>query len=90
MTIEWDLHGWNLLTAHDDPSLVGAREEFLAWVAEVPQPHRLDLDQRLKSKLDHAHFSARLELFVHHYHASNGWNVQIHHQLAYSDKHPDF
>lgn len=90
MSIQWDIRGWKRLTVHDDPPLVAAREEFLAWLAEVPEAHRADLDARLRSDLDHAHLSARLELFVHHYFRSNGYEPKIHPHLAHSPNHPDF
>lgn len=86
----WDIRGWRRLTVHDDPPLVAAQEEFLAWLAEVPEPHTVDLDARLRSELDHAHLSARLELFVHHYFCSNWWAVKIHPQVADSLNRPDF
>ena len=86
----WDIRGWKRLTVHEGPPLVGARQRFLAWLAEVPEPHSVDLDARLRSDLDYAHLPARLELFVHHYFLSNGWEVQIHPQVAYSPNRPDF
>ncbi len=85
-----DVRGWRRLTVHEDPPLVAAREEFLAWLEDVPEPYRVDLDARLRSELDHAHLSARLELYVHHCFRSNGWEVQIHPQVAYSSNRPDF
>ena len=90
MSIQWDIRGWKRLTVHDDPPLVAARKEFLAWLAEVPEAHRADLDARLRSDLDDAHLSARLELFVHHYFRSNGREPQIHPKVAHSSNRPDF
>ena len=52
---QYDVRGWKRLTVREDPQLVAAREEFLAWLGEVPNPHRVDLDARLRSELDHAH-----------------------------------
>jgi hypothetical protein len=86
----WDVRGWKQLTIHEDPQLTAAREEFLAWLAEVPGPHRTDLERRLQSELDHNHLSARLELFVYHYFCSNGWDVQVHPQVVQSPNRPDF
>ena len=51
---------------------------------------RADIEARLRSNREHAHFSACLELFVHHYFHSNGWNVQTHPTMAHSPNHPDF
>ena len=70
--------------------MVAARDEFLEWLMEIPPAGRADIDARLRSTREHAHFSARLELFVHHYFHSNGWNVQIHPTMAHSPNHPDF
>ena len=85
----WDLRGWKRLTVRDAPPLIAAREELLAWLAEVSKPHRVDLDARLRSKDDN-HFSARLQLFVHNYFHSRGWGVQVHPTVAQSPNHPDF
>jgi hypothetical protein len=60
----WDVRGWKRLTVHNDPSLVTAREEFLSWLAEVPEPTRSACEKRLKSKYDHAHLAVRLELYA--------------------------
>lgn len=90
MTTNWDIRGWKHLTVHEDPPLVAAREEFLAWLSEVPEPHNIDLGRRLKSQLNHPHFSARLELFSHHHFVSDEWNVTIHPDLPDTPNHPDF
>lgn len=90
MTIEWDIRGWRRLTVRDDPPFVAAREEFLKWLTEVPEPHRTDLHRRLKSRLDHAHFSARLELFIHHYFTAQDWCTQIHPEMPRTGNRPDF
>ena len=86
----WDLHGWDLLTAHDDPALVASRKEFLQWLQEVPQPHQTELKARLESKLDHPHYSARQELAIHHYFQVNKWKVRIHPEVPNSPNRPDF
>ena len=86
----YDVRGWKRLTVHEDRPLVAAREEFLAWLGEVPEPSRVDLEARLRSDLDSAHLPARLELFVHHHLRSNNWEVQIHPQVAHTSNRPDF
>lgn len=86
----WDLHGWNLLTAHDAPALVASRKEFLQWLEEVPQPHQTELKARLESKLDHPHYSARQELAIHHYFQVNKWKVRIHPEVPNGPNRPDF
>ncbi|MFC2067702.1 hypothetical protein ACFLTP_01625 [Chloroflexota bacterium] len=47
----WNLRGWERLSAHDDPPLVVARQEFLTWLAEVPEPFQISWKQRLESKV---------------------------------------
>jgi hypothetical protein len=86
----WDLRGWKHLTVHDDPPLVAARQEFLSWLAEVPEPNRTVWEGRLKSELDHPHFSVRLELYLHHYFKSNDWHIDIEPEMLGSLNKPDF
>ena len=90
MSAIWDVHGWGHLAVNNDPPLLAARKEFLEWLDEVPEPHRSDLESRLKSRLDHAHFSARLELYIHHYAISRGWPTTIHPDVPGTANHPDF
>jgi hypothetical protein len=75
---------------HDDPPLVVAKQEFLSWLAEVPEPNRSAWEGRLKSELDHPHFSVRLELYLHHYFRSNGWHINIEPDMFGSPNKPDF
>ena len=86
----WDVRGWKRLTVRDEPPLSVVREEFLSWLNEVPDPNRKDLEQRLKNKDDGPHFSARLEIFLHHYFLSSGWEVLSHPTLPNTQNHPDF
>jgi len=87
----WDVRGWKRLTVHDDPPLVAARQEFLSWLAEVPEPHQTSWTQRLKSNLDdHPHLSVRLELYLHHYFKSNGWDIKIEPEMPGTLNKPDF
>ena len=88
--VDWDIRGWRRLTAHDDPPLVAARNEFVAWLHEVPERQRTGLGSRLKSELDHPHLSARLEIFVHHHFAADGWSIQIEPALPHTRNRPDF
>lgn len=90
MGLQWDVRGWSRLNIHDDPPLIAAREEFLKWLDEVPEPHRLDLGRRLTSSLDDQHLSARLELFTHHHFITDGWSATIHPNLPHTENHPDF
>lgn len=86
----WDIRGWQRLIVHDDPPLVAARNEFLNWAVEMPEAARADIGARLRSSIDHAHLSARLELFVHHYLTASGWAVEIHPELVETTNRPDF
>jgi len=75
---------------HDGTPLVAARQEFLSWLAEVPEPNCTLWEGRLKSEQDHPHFSVRLELYLHHYFKSNGWHVDIEPEMLGSPNKPDF
>ena len=86
----WDVRGWQRLTVHDDLPLVAARQEFLSWLAEVPEPVRTVWRGRLESGLDHPHLSVRLELFLHHYFKNNNWSVEIEPEMTESPNRPDF
>lgn len=90
MTGKWDIHGWENLTANNNPTVVRAREEFLSWLEEVPDSRRTSWDKRLRSDQDHPHFSVRLELFLHHYLTSNRWGLAIEPDVHGSDHKPDF
>jgi hypothetical protein len=86
----WDVRGWKRLTAHDDPPLPAARQEFLSWLAEVPESWQSKWRGRLKSDLDHPHYSVRLELYLHHYFRSNDWDIEIEPERPGSPNKPDF
>ena len=86
----WDVRGWKRLTIHDDPPLVNAREEFLSWLAEVPEPNRSAWEKRIKSKYDYVHLAVRLELYLHHYFKNNNWRVEIEPNMPGSPNKPDF
>ncbi|MCL4459791.1 MAG: hypothetical protein M1136_11830 [Chloroflexi bacterium] len=86
----WNVRGRKRLTIHDDPPLVVARQEFLSWLAEVPEPPQTAWRQRLESDLDHPHLSVRLELYLHHYFKSECWAVDIEPEMPRSPNKPDF
>jgi len=86
----WDIRGWKHLTVHNDPPRVAARQEFLSWLTEVPEPHQSVWGGRLKSDLDHPHFSVRLELYLHHYFKSNDWGIEIEPEMRGSSNKPEF
>jgi hypothetical protein len=87
---EWDVRGWRRLTVHDDPPLLAARREVLAWLDEVPQSARRVLESRLQSDLDHPHLSARMELFLHNHFVSKSWPVSLEPEVPESPNKPDF
>ncbi len=86
----WDVRGWKRLTIHDDPPLVAARQEFLSWLTEVPEPHQTAWRRRLESDLDHPHYSVRLELYLHHYFKGNDWGIKIEPEMPGNPNKPDF
>lgn len=86
----WDVRGWKRLVIHDAPQLVAAREEFLSWLEEVPEPYQTAWRRRLESDLDHPHYSARLELYLYHYYKSAGWGIEIEPEMPQSPNRPDF
>ena len=78
------------MSANNDPPLVGAREEFLHWLDEVPELNRNSWQQRLLSNQDHPHFSVRLELYLHHHFKANSWSIGIEPDMVGSPNKPDF
>ena len=62
--MKFNIHGWEHLSGNH-PEIVGIRKDVLQQLGEVSEPHRSVWDKRLKSKLDHSHFSVRLEIYLH-------------------------
>lgn len=87
---KWDVRGWKRLTVHDEPPLLGARREVVAWLDGVPAPARKGLESRLQSDLDHPHLSARMELFLHNHFLSKPWPVSLEPEVPGSPNKPDF
>ncbi len=46
--------------------------------------------KRLKSKLDHSHFSTRLEIYLYHFFKERGWDIDIEPELPDTSNKPDF
>ena len=86
---KYNVRGWGHLSG-DKPVIVEARKEVLRQLREVPESHRDSWEKRLKSKLDHSHFSVRLELYLHHFFKERGWKVDIEPDLPYITNRPDF
>ncbi|MCH8898105.1 MAG: hypothetical protein IIC33_07415, partial [Chloroflexi bacterium] len=78
------------MAVHDDAPLPAAKTEFLAWLEEVAEPHQSVWGSRLRSNLDHPHFSVRLELFLHHYFKEHGYKTEIEPEMAVSPNKADF
>ena len=86
----WNVRGWDNL-AGANPGIVAAREELMRWLYQVPPGAERDSWRaRLTSKLDHPHFSVRLELYLHHFFKERGWEVDIEPELAGANGRPDF
>jgi hypothetical protein len=65
--------------------------EWLQWLEGVDDPHeRARLDSALKGADAAGHFSARLELFLHHALRGAGYSVEWHPTLDSTRKTPDF
>ena len=84
-----NVHGWERLSG-DNAEVVAARNEVLQKLREVPEPHQSDWEKRLKSKIDHPHFSVRLEIYLHRYFKEQGWEIEIEPELPGTLNKPDF
>ena len=85
----WNVRGGDHLKG-DNPGVTAAREEILQMLSEVPDPHRSNWKHRLKSKLDHSHFSTHLEIYLHHFFKERGWGIEIEPDLPDTTHKPDF
>lgn len=86
---KFSIHGWEHLSG-DNPEGAEAGNEVIRQLDEVPNPHRLVWEKRLKSKLDHPHFSVRLEVYLHHFFKERGWDIEIEPSLPNTINRPDF
>ena len=85
----WSARGWQRLEG-EHPRTVALRERVLSWLDEVPEPHRTQWDRRLKSNDDPSYYSVTLELFLHHFFNSQGWEIAIEPELPGTSNRPDF
>ena len=85
----FNIQGWGHLSGNH-PETVEIRRNVLQQLGEVPEPHRSDWKGRLKSKLDHSHFSVRLEIYLHHFFNERGWQTSIEPDLPGTSNRPDF
>ena len=88
MTKYW-VSNWEDLSG-DTPEFVALRNEALRQLSGVPEPHRPVWERRLKSKEEHAHSSARLEIFLHDFFKKRGWDIEIEPELPATRNKPDF
>ena len=86
---KWHKQGWETLGGNQ-PGVVAFRERVLRHLWEVPEPNRSAWEKRLKSKLDHSHFSVRLEISLHHFFKERGWEIDIEPELPGTSNRPDF
>lgn len=86
---QWNLHGWDWLSGCN-PEVIKARDDILQRLDRVPEPDRTTWYGRLTSKLDHPHFSTRLEIQLYDYFKAFGWQVQIEPTLPETNNRPDF
>ena len=86
---QWNLHGWDWLSGRN-PEVIKARNDILQRLDRVPEPDKTNWYRRLKSKLDHPHFSTRLEIQLHDFFKERGWEVQIEPTLQGTNNRPDF
>ena len=86
---KFSTQGWGHFS-RNLPQVVVARKDVLQQLEEVPEPHRSVWEKRLKSKLDHPHFSVRLEIFLHHFFNERGWQISIEPDLPGTRNSPDF
>ena len=84
-----NIHGWENLSG-DNPEAASARNELMKQLAYVPEPCRSAWEKRLKSKLDHPHFSVRLEVYLHQFFRERGWKIEIEPGLSGTSNQPDF
>ena len=85
----WNIRGWDHLKGSNH-GVIAAREEILHLLGDVPEPHMSNWKKRLTSKLDHSHFSTRLEIYLHHFFKERGWGIEIEPDLPDTTHKPDF
>ena len=86
---KYGIHNWTDLSG-DTPEFLALREEVLRQLARVPEPHRSIWEGRLKSKLEHSHSSARLEICLFDFFKKWGWEIEIEPELPSTLNKPDF
>ena len=86
---QWNLHGWDWLSGCN-PEVISARNDILQRLSRVPEPDRTNWYGRLTSKLDHPHFSTRLEIQLYDFFKTRGWDVAIEPALLGTNNRPDF
>ena len=74
----------------DNPEFVALGNEALQQLREVPEPHRSVWEGRLKSRLEHSHSSARLEVCLYDFFKKRGWRIEIEPELSATKNKPDF
>ena len=85
----WNPHGWDRLSGCN-AEVIKARNDILQCLDRVPEPVRTNWYGRLTSKLDHPHFSTRLEIQLYDFFKARGWDVAIEPVLLGTNNRPDF
>ncbi len=82
---------WSVYKNSSDTFRQACVTEWRSWLEEVkPETARRKLESRLQSDKNNDHFSARMELYFHHYFKSRGCEIEIEPNLLGRDDHPDF
>ena len=85
----FNIHGWERLSGAN-PNVATVRNEVLRQLGYVPEPHQANWEKGLKNKLDHSHFSVRLEIYLHHFFRERNWAIEIEPTLPNTWNSPDF
>ena len=86
---KYRISNWEGLSGNK-PEFMALKNEALQQLRGVPEPHRSVWENRLKSKLDHSHSSARLEICLHDFFRTQGWEIEIEPELTGTPNKPDF
>ncbi len=82
---------WEVYKNSSDTFRQACVTEWRSWLEEVkPETARRKLEARLQSDKNNDHFSARMELYFHHYFKSRGCEIEIHPDLPDTKEHPEF
>lgn len=82
---------WEFYKNSSDTVRQACVKDWQQWLAEVEsEAARSKLGCRLQSDKNNDHFSARMELYFHHYFKSRGCEIKIEPDISGKGGHPDF